>query len=67
MAARSAPSPSAGEAFVQLNESTLWSGDGGDHFNPKAHDAFVASRKLLLESKGTDATKITEAEKIAAE
>jgi alpha-L-fucosidase 2 len=55
------------DEHLQLNECTLWSGDGADHFNPKAHDAFVASRKLLLESKGTDAVKITEAEKVAAE
>ena len=55
------------DEHLQLNEGTLWSGDGGDHFNPKANEAFVASRRLLLESKGTDAAKITEAEKIAAE
>ncbi len=55
------------DEHLQLNEGTLWSGDGADHFNPKAHDAFVASRRLLLESKGTDAAKIADAEKIAAE
>lgn len=55
------------DEHLQLNEGTLWSGDGADHFNPKAHDAFVASRRLLLESKGMDAAKIAEAEKIAAE
>jgi alpha-L-fucosidase 2 len=55
------------DEHLQLNEGTLWSGDGADHFNPKAHDAFVASRKLLLESKGTDAAKIADAEKIAAD
>jgi alpha-L-fucosidase 2 len=55
------------DEHLQLNECTLWSGDGADHFNPKGYDAFMASRKLLLESKGTDIGKITEAEKIAAE
>ena len=33
------------DEHLQLNEDTLWAGDGEDHFNPKAHEAFAASRQ----------------------
>jgi alpha-L-fucosidase 2 len=55
------------DEHLQLNEDTLWAGDGADHFNPKSLEAFAASRRLLLESKGTDGAKIAAAEKIAAD
>ena len=54
----------AGE-HLQLNESSLWQGSRANRLNPRAHEAFPQIRKLLLESKGLDGTKISAAEKLA--
>jgi alpha-L-fucosidase 2 len=55
----------AGDEHLQLNESSLWQGSRANRLNPCAGEAFPQIRKLLLESHGTDAQKITEAEKLA--
>lgn len=56
---------SAADEHLQLNETSVWQGSRADRLNPKAHEAFLQARKLLLESKGTDDAKITQAEAIA--
>lgn len=56
---------SAADEHLQLNETSVWQGSRVDRLNPKAHEAFLQSRKLLLESKGTDDAKITAAEAAA--
>lgn len=56
---------SGADEHLQLNETSVWQGSRTDRLNPKAHEAFLEARHLLLESKGTDAAKITAAEKIA--
>lgn len=58
---------SGADEHIQLNESSLWQGSRTDRLNPKAHDAFPKIRQLLLDSKGLDGAKITEAEKLAQE
>lgn len=57
----------AQDEHLQLNESTVWQGARTDKLNPKAHGGFLQVRSLLLESKGLDGAKISEAERIAAE
>ena len=54
-----------GDEHLQLNESSLWQGGRTNRLNPCAGEAFPQIRKLLLESHGTDAEKISEAEKLA--
>lgn len=56
---------SAADEHLQLNETSVWQGSRMDRLNPKGHEAFLQARKLLLESKGTDDAKITEAEAAA--
>ena len=56
---------SGADEHLQLNESTLWQGSRSNHLNPRAHQAFLQARKLLLESKGLDGAKISAAEKLA--
>jgi alpha-L-fucosidase 2 len=56
---------SGADEHLQLNESSLWQGSRANRLNPGAHDAFPQIRKLLLDSQGVDAAKITEAEKLA--
>ena len=56
---------SGADEHLQLNESSLWQGGRTNRLNPGAHDAFPQIRKLLLESKGLDGTKITAAENLA--
>ena len=53
------------DEHLQLNESSLWEGGRTNRLNPCAGEAFPQIRKLLLESHGTDAEKISEAEKLA--
>lgn len=55
----------APDEHLQLNESSLWEGSRANRLNPCAHEAVPQIRKLLLESKGTDGGKISEAEKLA--
>jgi alpha-L-fucosidase 2 len=55
----------AGDEHLQLNESSLWQGSRANRLNPCAGEAFPQIRKLLLEAHGTDAAKITEAERLA--
>ena len=55
------------DEHLQLNESTVWQGARTDKLNPKAHEGFLKVRSLLLESKGLDGAKISEAERTAAE
>jgi alpha-L-fucosidase 2 len=55
----------AADEHLQLNESSIWQGSRANRLNPCAGEAFPNIRKLLLESRGTDAAKITEAEKLA--
>ena len=55
----------AGDEHLQLNESSLWQGSRANRLNPCAGEAFPKIRQLLLESHGTDAEKITAAEKLA--
>jgi len=55
------------DEHLQLNESTVWQGGRTDKLNPKAHEGFLKVRSLLLESKGLDGAKISEAERIAAD
>jgi alpha-L-fucosidase 2 len=55
------------DEHFQLNEDTVWQGARTNKLNPKAHDGFLKVRALLLESKGVDSAKISEAERIAAE
>ena len=55
------------DEHLQLNESTIWQGARTDKLNPKAHEGFLKIRGLLLESKGLDGARISEAERIAAE
>lgn len=55
------------DEHLQLNESTVWQGGRTDKLNPKAHEGFLKVRSLLLDSKGLDGAKISEAERIAAE
>lgn len=56
---------SGADEHLQLNESSLWSGDRADRLNPRAQAAFPQIRKLLLESKGLDGAKISAAEEMA--
>ena len=56
---------SAADEHLQLNESSLWRGSRADRLNPRAHQAVPEIRKLLLDSKGLDGAKISEAEKMA--
>jgi alpha-L-fucosidase 2 len=56
---------SGADEHLQLNESSLWEGSRANRLNPKAHEAVPEIRKLLLESQGQDAAKITAAEKLA--
>jgi len=58
---------SGADEHLQLNESSLWRGSRADRLNPRAHDAVPQIRKLLLDSKGVDGTKISAAEKMAQE
>ncbi|MFZ0302651.1 MAG: glycoside hydrolase N-terminal domain-containing protein [Terracidiphilus sp.] len=58
---------SGADEHLQLNVSSLWQGSRADRLNPGAHDAFPQIRKLLLESGGTDGTKISAAEKLASQ
>src|SRR5580704_3559946 len=58
---------SGADEHLQLNESSLWKGSRADRLNPRAHEAVPQIRKLLLESKGLDGTKISAAEKMAQE
>lgn len=58
---------SGADEHLQLNESSLWRGSRADRLNPRAHDAVPQIRKLLLDSKGLDGTKISAAEKMAQE
>jgi alpha-L-fucosidase 2 len=58
---------SGADEHLQLNESSIWQGGRADRLNPKAHDAVTKIRQLLLDSKGVDGAKITEAEKLAQE
>src|SRR5438067_8182230 len=37
------------DEHLQLNESTLWQGSRADLLNPRAHEGFLESRRLLLE------------------
>lgn len=55
------------DEHLQLNEDTVWQGARTDKLNPKGHDGFLKVRALLLESKGLDGAKISEAERLAAE
>ncbi|MFL6414347.1 MAG: glycoside hydrolase N-terminal domain-containing protein, partial [Bryobacteraceae bacterium] len=55
------------DEHLQINEDTIWQGARTDRLNPKAHEGFLKVRSLLLESKGVDGAKISEAERIAAE
>ncbi|MFL6414407.1 MAG: glycosyl hydrolase family 95 catalytic domain-containing protein, partial [Bryobacteraceae bacterium] len=55
------------DEHLQINEDTIWQGARTDKLNPKAHEGFLKVRSLLLESKGVDGAKISEAERIAAE
>ncbi len=55
----------AQDEHLQLNEDTLWSGSHANRLNPQAREGFIKVRKLLLESRGVDAAKIAEAEKVA--
>ncbi|HEY1950106.1 MAG TPA: glycoside hydrolase family 95 protein, partial [Bryobacteraceae bacterium] len=57
----------AQDEHLQLNEDTVWQGARTDKLNPKAHDGFLKVRSLLLESKGLDGAKISQAERLAAE
>jgi len=52
------------DEHLQLNESTLWQGSRADLLNPRAHEGFLEARRLLLESRGTDSAKISQAEKL---
>ena len=56
---------SGADEHLQLNESSLWRGSRADRLNPRAHEAVPQIRKLLLDSKGLDSAKISEAEKLA--
>ncbi len=58
---------SGADEHLQLNESSLWRGSRADRLNPRAHAAVPEIRKLLLESKGLDGSKISAAEKMAKE
>jgi alpha-L-fucosidase 2 len=55
------------DEHLQFSESSIWQGSRTDLLNPRAHEGFVKVRKLLLESKGIDAQKIEDAEKLAAD
>lgn len=57
----------AADEHLQLNESSIWQGSRTNRLNPCAGEAFPKIRKLLLESHGSDAEKISEAEKLASE
>jgi alpha-L-fucosidase 2 len=57
----------AQDEHVQVNESTIWQGARVDRLNPRGGEGFRRVRELLLASGGTDAAKIAEAEKVAAE
>jgi alpha-L-fucosidase 2 len=53
------------DEHLQLNEASVWQGSRADRLNPAAGAAFPQIRKLLLDSKGIDGAKISEAEKLA--
>jgi len=53
------------DEHLQLNEASVWQGSRTDRLNPAAHSAVLKIRQLLLDSKGTDGAKITEAETLA--
>jgi alpha-L-fucosidase 2 len=53
------------DEHLQLNEDSLWSGSRVNRLNPHGGEGFRKSRALLLESRGVDAAKITEAETVA--
>jgi len=55
----------AGDEHLQLNESSLWRGSRANRLNPCAHGAVPQIRKLLLDAKGLDGAKISEAENLA--
>ena len=55
----------AGDEHLQLNESSLWQGSRTNRLNPCAHESVPQIRRLLLESRGVDGDKISEAEKLA--
>ena len=56
---------SGADEHLQLNESSLWQGSRANRLNSRAHEAFPQIRRLLLESKGLDGSKISAAEKLA--
>lgn len=48
---------------LQLNEETIWSGDGGrNRVNPKSKGSYKKVRELLLEGKIGDAIKLLESD-----
>ena len=55
----------AGDEHIQLNESSLWRGSRANRLNPCARESVPQIRKLLLDSRGLDGSKISEAEELA--
>jgi alpha-L-fucosidase 2 len=55
----------AGDEHLQLNESSLWQGSRSNRLNPCAHESVPEIRRLLLESRGLDGARISQAEKLA--
>jgi len=56
---------SGADEHLQLNESSLWQGDRASRLNPRAHEAVLEIRRLLLDSQGLDSAKISAAERLA--